>query len=180
VRVSHLERNAATRLLVAACADGRLTLGEFEDRVEGVLAAATWADLNEAIGDVGPVQPSRDRQWSVSLVGGLHRQGPSRLPRHLIHVSVIGNASIDLDHTELPAGETTITLVSLIGRAHVRVPSDVRRELSGFSFIGGRHMTGRRAALQGGPLVHVRSFSFIGGTTIRPSGSRWRRLALAR
>jgi hypothetical protein len=116
----------------------------------------------------------------VSVIGGTHRRGPSRLPRHLIHVSVIGSATIDLDDAELSGPETTITLVSLIGRSQVRVPSAVRSELTGFTFIGGRHMTGARPALHNGPLIHVRAFSFLGGATIRPSGSRWRRLVLAR
>jgi hypothetical protein len=182
-RVGHTEREAATRRLVAACSEGRLSLGEFEERVEAVLAAATWDDLRTALEDLAPapVQPAHQRQWSVSMVGGLHRRGPSRLPRHLIHASLFGNASIDLLHAELSSRETTITLVSLVGRFSVRVPSAVRSELSGFSLIGGRHLTGTRPALQDGPLVHVRSFSLIGGTTIRPSGSRWRRrFALAR
>jgi hypothetical protein len=183
-RVSHADRDATTRRLVAACSEGRLTLAEFEERVETVLAATTQEELHQATADLPApprvVEAARDRRWSVSFIGGTRRQGPSRLPRHLIHISVIGSASLDLDDAELSGPETTITLVSLIGRAHVRVPSAVRSELSGFTFIGGRHMISGRPAVQNGPLIHVRAFSFLGGATIRPSGSRWRRLVLAR
>lgn len=187
-RVGHTDRDSATQRLIAACSEGRITLGEFEERVEVVLAATTWNDLHDATRDLPvPVRTSpvpanrpRDTRWSVSLIGALHRQGPSHLPRHLIHVSLIGGATIDLGDAELSGAETTITLVSLIGRANIRVPSAVRTELSGFTFIGGRHVTGTRAAIEGGPFVHVRAFSLIGGATVRPSGSRWRRFALAR
>jgi DUF1707 SHOCT-like domain len=183
-RVSHADRDATVRQLVTACSEGRLSLAEFEERVEASLAATTRQQLQEATVDLPAAPPAveavRDRRWSVSFIGGTHTRGSSRLPRHLIHVSVIGNATIDLDDAELSGPETTITLVSLIGRSQVRVPSAVRSELSGFTFIGGRHVTGARPALRNGPLIHVRAFSFIGGATIRPSGSRWRRLVLAR
>jgi hypothetical protein len=185
-RVSQADRDATTRRLVTACAEGRLTLAEFEDRVEAVVAATSRGDLNQATADLpaappaAVARPDQDRRWSVSFIGGTHRRGPTRLPHHLIHVSVIGSATIDLDDAELSGPETTITLVSLIGRAQVRVPSAVRSELSGFTFIGGRHMTAARPAVQNGPSIHVRAFSFIGGATIRPTGSRWRRLVLAR
>jgi hypothetical protein len=183
-RVSHADRDVTTKQLVTACSEGRLTLAEFEERVATVLAATTRPQLQQAIVDLPAaapaVEPAQDRRWSVSFIGGTHRRGPSRLPRHLIHVSVIGSATIDLDDAELSGPETTITLVSLIGRAHVRVPGAVRSDLSGFTFIGGRHITGGRPALQNGPLIHVRAFSFLGGATIRPSGSRWRRLVPAR
>jgi hypothetical protein len=183
-RVSHADRDATTRRLVAACSEGRLTLAEFEERVEAVLAATTLEQLQRATADLPPAAPpvrrDRDRRWSVAFIGGTRRQGPCRLPRHLIHVSVIGSATMDLDDAELSGPDTTITLVSLIGRAQVRVPSAVRSELSGFTFIGGRHVTSARPALPNGPMVHVRAFSFIGGASIRPSGSRWRRLGLAR
>jgi len=183
-RVSHADRDATTRRLVSACSEGRLTLAEFEERVEAVLAATTQSDLQRATADLPaappPVDGNRERRWSAAFIGGTRRQGPCRLPRHLIHVSVIGNATFDLDDAELSGPETTITLVSLIGRAQVRVPGAVRSELSGFTFIGGRHVTGARPAVQNGPVIHVRAFSFIGGASIRPSGSIWRRLVLAR
>ena len=182
-RIGHADRASTTERLVTACSEGRLSLSEFEDRVEAVLAATTGAELERATPDLplaGRPQEARDRRWSAALIGGLHRQGPSRLPRHLIHVSVIGGATLDLGDAELSGPETTITLVSLIGRASVRVPSTVRSELSGFTFIGGRHVSSDRPALPDGPVIHVRAFSFIGGATIRPSGPRWRRMVLAR
>jgi hypothetical protein len=101
------------------------------------------------------------------------------MPEHLIHVSLIGGASIDLGDAVLSGEETTITLVWLIGGADLRVPEAVRSDLSGFTVFGRRRVTGSPAASDG-PMVHLRAFSLIGGATIRPSGSRWRRFAPAR
>lgn len=186
-RAADADRDVATQRLIRACSEGRLTLGEFEKRVEAVLAATTGTDLDRATDDL-PVlavaiplaQPSRDRRWSVSVVGGLHRRGAWQIPRHMIHVSLIGGTSIDLGDAEMSAAETTITLVSLIGGADLRVPKAVRSELSGFTVFGKRRVTGSPSPLRDGPLVHLRAFSVIGGATIRPSGSRWRRFALTR
>jgi hypothetical protein len=187
VRAADADRDEATQRLIKACSEGRLTLSEFERRVEAVLVAPTARDLDAATRDLPaltvagpPTQPSHHRRWSMSIVGGLHRRGAGQIPKHMIHISLIGGASIDLGDAELCAAETTITLVSLIGGADVRVPKAVRSELTGFSVFGGRHLTGSPSAVRGGPVVHLRVFSLIGGATVRPSGPRWRRFALTR
>jgi hypothetical protein len=186
-RAADADRDAAVQRLIKACSEGRLTLSEFEERIGAVLAATTGTDLEKATCDLpvsavttARVPSTRRRGWSMAIVGGLHSRGPWRIPKHMIHVSLIGGASIDLGNAELSDGETTITLVSLIGGADVRVPKAVRTELSGFSLLGGRHLTGSSSLAGSGPLVHVRVFSVIGGATVRPSGSRWRRFALTR
>ncbi len=181
------DRYTATQRLIQACSDGRLTLAEFEKRVEAVLSAASGEEIDRATRDVPasdvtrqPRRPVPDRRWSLSFVGGWHRRGGWHIPRHLIHVSFIGGTSIDLGDAELSGAETTITLVSLLGGANLRVPNAVRTEVSGFTFFGGRHVTGSPSMLRDAPLVHFRVYSLVGGTTIRPSGSRWRRFALSR
>jgi hypothetical protein len=187
VRPTDEERQAATHRLIRACSEGRLTLAEFEKRVEAVLAAPTGQDIDKVTGDVpiptaaaAPARPMQDRRWSLSFVGGLHRRGGWQIPKHLIHLSFIGGTSIDLGDAELSSAETTITLVSLLGGANLRVPNAVRTEVSGFTFVGGRHVTGSPSVLPDAPLVHFRVYSLIGGTTLRPSGPRWRRFALTR
>jgi hypothetical protein len=186
-RPAEEDRSTATQRLIQACSDGRLTLAEFEQRVEAVLTAPTGQEIERATGDLpaptvtrGPQRPVRDRRWSLSFVGGLHRRGGWHIPRHLIHVSFIGGTSIDLGDAELSSAETTITLVSLLGGANLRVPNAVRTEVTGFTFFGGRHVTGSPSMLRDAPLVHFRVYSVVGGTTLRPSGSRWRRFALSR
>jgi hypothetical protein len=183
------DRQVATQRLIQACSEGFLTLAEFEKRVETVLATPTGSDIEKATNDLPvwaataapvPVRPVRDRRWSMSFVGGLHRKGGWQIPKHLIHLSLIGGTSIDLGDAELSGAETTITLVSVLGGANLRVPNAVRTEVSGFSFFGGRHVTGSPSMLRDAPRVHFRVYSVIGGTTLRPSGSRWRRFALTR
>jgi hypothetical protein len=182
------DRRAATQRLIQACSEGRLTLTEFEKRVEAVLNAPTGTDIEKVTSDLpvlatptrAPGRPAQDRRWSMSFVGGLHRRGGWQIPRHLIHLSFIGGTSIDLGDAELSSAETTITLVSLLGGANLRVPNAVRTEVTGFTFFGGRHVTGSPSMVRDAPFVHFRVYSLVGGTTLRPSGSRWRRFALSR
>lgn len=180
------DRQAATQRLIQACSDGRLTLAEFEKRVEAVLTAPASHDIDRVTRDLpvlpasAPGRPVPDRRWSMSFVGGLHRRGGWQIPKHVIHLSLIGGTSIDLGDAELSGAETTITLVSLLGGANLRVPNAVRTELSGFTFFGRRQVTGSPSMLRDGPRVHFRVYSVIGGTTLRPSGSRRRRFALTR
>lgn len=168
------DRDAAIQRLIKACLQGRLTLGEFGERIEAVLAATTAADLGRATGDLlplsveaRPADAARLRRWSISIVGGLHRRGPWRLPKHMIHVSLIGGASIDFSNAEVFNAETTFTLVSLIGGADLRVPRAVRCELSGFTLLGGRRVTGPPSAPVDGPLLHFRVFSLVGGASLK-------------
>ena len=67
-RASDADRDIAADILCAAVGDGRLTLGELDDRLGAALSARTTAELAALIADltgrpsarpVGPVGPSR-------------------------------------------------------------------------------------------------------------------------
>jgi hypothetical protein len=65
-RVSDAERSRVIELLKQHTADGRLTLDEFEGRVDETLAARTGSDLRTVLRDL-PV-PDRERPRSRSTV----------------------------------------------------------------------------------------------------------------
>ena len=69
IRVSDADRNGVIELLEQHTADGRLTLEEFETRVDETLAARTGSDLRKVLRDL-PV-PDRGRPTrSVPSVAG--------------------------------------------------------------------------------------------------------------
>ena len=88
IRVSDTERDAAVERLSAAAGDGRLTLGEFSQRMELATTARTRADLGRLVADLpadaataGSVVTSGASgppSWHVSPVGGLRIHGPWR------------------------------------------------------------------------------------------------------
>ncbi len=152
IRASDAERDATVERLSAAAGDGRLTLEEFSQRMESATAARTRAELDRLVADlptdVAPAgtavaQPaSAPASWHVSPVGGLRMYGPWRMDRHVIVVSIVGGARLDLGEAQLAAPEVTLTKVSLVGGTRIRVPPGIRVEASGFSLVGGTRVEG--------------------------------------
>jgi len=54
LRVSDVERQAVVRRLERALRDGRLTLGEFDERTQAAYAARTRGELDELTEDLPP------------------------------------------------------------------------------------------------------------------------------
>ena len=176
IRASDAERDATVERLSAATGDGRLTLEEFSQRMERTIAARTRADLDRLVADL-PADAaaagsavtsgtSAPPSWHISPVGGLRINGPWRMDRHVIVVSIVGGARLDISEAQLAAPEVTLTKVSLVGGARVTVPPGVRVEVSGFRLIGGTRVEGGPEPGPGTPTVNIRAFSLVGGVRI--------------
>ena len=130
ILASDAERDATVERLRDAAGEGRLTLEEFSDRMEQASTAKTRAELDQLLTDLpagheadgtgtggstvavgGAGAPS----WHVSPIGGLNVSGPWRMGRHLVVISLIGGARLDLSQAELAARDVTLTKVSVIG-----------------------------------------------------------------
>jgi hypothetical protein len=185
VRASDAERDATVERLSAATGDGRLTLDEFSQRMERASSARTRAELDRLVADLpadagaagtsvagtsvaGPAPAGRS--WHVSPVGGLRIGGPWRMDRHVIVISLVGGARLDLSQAELAAPEVTLTKVSLVGGVRVVVPDGIRVEVSGLSLIGGTRVERGPEPGPGAPTVHIRAFSLVGGVRVRRGG----------
>jgi hypothetical protein len=107
----------------------------------------------------------------VSPIGGLSVSGPWRMGRHVVVISVIGGADLDLSQAELAARDVTLTKVSIIGGVHARIPHGIRVDASGLSLLGGTAVEGAPDPGPGAPTIHIRAFSIIGGIRIRRGSS---------
>ena len=70
IRVSDTDRNRVIELLKQHTADGRLTLDEFEARVDEALAARTGSDLRTVLRDLPVPDRGRPRPRSLPSVAG--------------------------------------------------------------------------------------------------------------
>ena len=70
IRVSDTDRNGVIELLKQHTADGRLTLEEFETRVDETLAARTGSELRMVLRELPVPDRVRPRPRSVPSVGG--------------------------------------------------------------------------------------------------------------
>ena len=179
IRASDRERDATVERLSAATGDGRLTLGEFSQRMDRATTAQTRGELDRLVADlpteaataaVAGRPPAAPSAWHVSPIGGLSVSGPWRMAKHEIVVSLVGRARLDLSQAELAAPEVTLTKVSLVGGVRIGVPSGIRVEVSGFSLVGGTRVERGPEPRPGAPTVHVRAFSLVGGVRIRRGG----------
>jgi uncharacterized protein DUF1707 len=180
IRASDAERDAAIERLSEATGDGRLTLEEFSQRMDRATTARTRAELDRLTADLpadvaaaGTAVAGRARSgpsWHITPIGGLRVSGPWRMDRHVIAISLVGGAWLDLSQAQLAAPEVTLTKVSLVGGVHAEVPAGIRVETSGFSLVGGTRVEGGPEPGPGAPTVHVRAFSLVGGVRIRRGG----------
>jgi Domain of unknown function (DUF1707)/Cell wall-active antibiotics response 4TMS YvqF len=177
IRASDAERDATVGRLSQATGDGRLTLEEFSQRMGKASTARTRAELDRLVADL-PIPAAgtavtQSRQatpaWHIHPIGGFAVTGPWRMARHVVVVSLVGGARLDLSQAELAAKEVTLTKVSLVGGTRLRVPPGVRVEVSGFSLVGGTRVEAGPAPARGAPTVHVRAFSLVGGVRVRRS-----------
>ncbi len=168
--VSDAERERVVQRLRSACADGRLSLEEFSDRVGEVYGARTSAALSRVTDDlpavVEPDAPAiRPSRWVVGVLSGARRSGPWRPARPTRVLAVLGSCQIDLTGVDLDAG-VHIVATAVLGGIEVLVPEGVGVDFGGFAFLGGRD--DRTTAHRGGaPVVRVDGRAVLGGVTVR-------------
>lgn len=108
VRVSDAERNRVVELLNQAVGEGRLTLDEFEDRVGGVLAARTRAELVPFTADLPASDPAPAPELRARA-SSLRRSGRWVVPRSLTIQAQSSNVRLDL--TEAVITSPTVEVV---------------------------------------------------------------------
>ena len=104
-RVSDAERDKVVEILTRAVGEGRLTLEEFEERLGGVLAAATHAELVPFTADL-PEAVAPDVVELRSRASALKRTGRWVVPRRLVVEAQ--ESSVKLDFTAAAVATPTV------------------------------------------------------------------------
>lgn len=189
IRASDAEREQAVARLREASAQGRLTLEEFSQRVEGAYAAKTHEELERLTEDVPavPAEPPevrrQPRQFTIAVFGGSDRKGRWRVARRHWVVSLFGGSDLDLREASLEGGEATIYVLDLFGGTDLYVPEGIEVDFSGFGIFGGADEHGRDLPTRpSAPVLHVRALSVFGGTDLWrvPAGAKGKRKELRR
>lgn len=186
IRASDRERDAATRQLQEAFAEGRLDDGEFDQRMRAALTARTRGDLDVLLADlpaatasagggtaVVPAGPPPGR-FAVGIKGTVRRAGRWRVPARCTALAYKGGGLLDLRAAELTAPVTTITAVAYKSRIDILVPPGVRVETGGLAVsTGASAVPGGPPLPADAPVLHVRGFAYKGTVEARsgPPGS---------
>lgn len=169
--VSDADRDLVVERLRVACADGRLSLDEFADRVGDVYHARTAAELVRLTGDLPavpePTSPGiRPRRWIVGVFSGARTSGPWRPALPTRAVALLGSCQVDLTGVDLEP-ETHIVATAVLGGIEVLVPEGVGVDFGGFAILGGRDDKTTAHRRPGAPIVRVDGYAFLGGVTVR-------------
>jgi len=181
LRASDADREHTADLLRHAAGEGRLTMDELDERLDLVYETRTQRELEKLTADVvvpGDAQRVQSRmpvksggggsEWVVSVMSGHDRKGRWRVGRHLKVISIMGGSNVDLNDAELTEAETTITVFSLMGGSEIRVPDNVNVVVSDFAFMGGNDAkVGEMLPDPGGPTIHIKLISIMGGSDIQ-------------
>jgi hypothetical protein len=162
MRMSDADREQVVARLNVAVSEGRLTLAEFEERVDGVLRSRTYREVEPFVADLPtigthPLTLSRDSIEIRNQASGIKRTGRWAVPGRVVVVNRAGSVKlnfadavisqqvvhIDLDgvasSTELvlpPGASADIDDVEqLASSAKSSVPSSYDAFGSGFRFV---------------------------------------------
>jgi hypothetical protein len=103
----------------------------------------------------------------VAIMGGSHRRGRFRPASVVNAVAVMGGDEIDLRDAEIEGGGLTLNAISVMGGANIYLPDTVDVEIGGLSIMGGNDERGAVGRPRpGAPVVRVRCYNLMGGTTI--------------
>ena len=123
-----------------------------------------------------PVRPGEGgARWLIAIMGGCDRKGRWRLREQLTSLNIMGGSDFDLNDAELSAQRTEMTIFSLMGGSDVHVPEGLNVEVTDFAFMGGNDVDVRDSLPDpGGPVLHLRLISIMGGTNVRRGRRRTR------
>ncbi|MEV5710052.1 DUF1707 domain-containing protein [Actinoallomurus sp. NPDC052274] len=182
LRASDADRERVVALLRDAHGDGRLTVEEHAERVEGAYSARTLGELTALTADLTtpeqqPIQVE-DRPM-VALFGTVRRGGRWVVPVTLPVSALFGTVEIDLREALLQRRHVVVRAAMLGGRLRLVVPEGVRVEFTGRSVLGSRDLRVRPSYEDDGPVVEVSGVVVLGSVNAR-TPKRRRRWSLSR
>lgn len=179
-RITDAEKERIVVALRGHCADGRLTLDEFSDRVGEVFAATSRGEAQAALRDLPAMaaplpetQRARVTKWMVAFMSGRTQRSRWRPAPEMTAFAMMGGCEVDLRHAEIMGSEITITAVAFMGGIDIVVPEGIEVQMHVFPFMGGADCKVKKGPrIPGAPVVRVRGLALMGGVTVRSKGER--------
>lgn len=178
-------RERRERTIAVLCdhfAQDRLTLEEFESRLDSAHRALAPAQLDTLVADLippdapqsvesvrpRPVAPASDNtSLIVSVMGGAERRGSWRPAARNIVVGLMGGTELDFREAVLQPGVTEVFIACCMAGVEIIVPPDLPVESNGFAFMGGFvHLADSPPASPDRPVLRINGFALMGGVEI--------------
>ena len=166
--------------------DDRLTLEEFERRLDVAHRALTLPELESLLADLpapsqqpaatptpaGPPAPRshiREQQTLIAIMGGVERRGRWQPAQRTFVLAFMGGGVLDFREVMLPPGETDVTIFAFMGGVEVIVPPGMNVDVSGFALMGGfgHNNTQPEVPSPNAPLLKIHGFAMMGGVEVQ-------------
>lgn len=170
-RPARAHRDRVIERLSESFAEDRLSVEEFEHRVELAYSAATSFELDHLIGDIGAfsVEPAVSHQLPARVVdtgsmrvsaifSSSERSGPITLPERLEVVAILGSIELDLRSAVFASPLTTIDVKVYFGSVELTLPPGMQVDVVADSVFGGVTVSARdrsRTSTPAGELARV-------------------------
>lgn len=177
--MSDTDREGVIARLNAAVAEGRLTLSEFEERVDGVLKARTFGEVEPFVADLPdvPAVAASDVVELRSHAGSIKRKGRWSVPRKLVVQSKAGSVKLDLRHAAIPHRVVEIELATQAGSTVIVLPPGSTANIDRVNSTAGQAKLKVPAMPEPGataPHLIVSGSTFAGSLTVRYERRFWR------
>ncbi|MFF3344925.1 DUF1707 domain-containing protein [Streptomyces sp. NPDC002779] len=199
LRASDADRERVAEVLRDALAEGRLDMGEFEERLDATYKARTYGELAPITRDL-PVSPAVNMvkgplddgswsgriidgegssTWGVAVMSGFERKGRWTVPRRFTGFAFWGGGELDLREADFADREVVINCVAIMGGINVIVPPGVEVVVRGIGVMGGfDHREEGVPGDPGAPRVIVTGFAFWGGVGVERKATKAERQRL--
>jgi hypothetical protein len=182
LRLSHADRDRVVGWLNAALGEGRLTLAEFEERVDAVLRAKTYRDVEPYLADL-PVTVAPGRPTAPDVVelrnfaSSLKRNGRWAVPRRLVVRSKAGSVKLNFADATIDHPVVEIELDVIAGSTELVLPDGATADIDGVEvFAGSAKSTVASSYDATGPGIRfvVAGFNRAGSLKVRYRRRFWR------
>ena len=177
-------------------AQDRLTMPEYERRVELAYRADSNDALRDLTRDLAPLVPAQMAQPAAvtapvgagvstgrlagraktffAFMSGVVRRGKWTVPSRMRAFAWMGGIGLDLREAVLTAPVTDIYVFALMGGVEIIVPPNVRLESDGFAIMGGfeDQLKDPASGDPNVPLIRVHGLAIMGGVEARVAAEK--------
>jgi Domain of unknown function (DUF1707) len=174
LRAADTDRIQVAQLLTDAAAQGRLDLGDYEDRLTRAYAAKTYGELDELSADLPWIANTRrgacmpaPSTLLLAIMSGFQRRGRWNVPHKLTTLTLFGGGVVDLRYADFTSPEVEIHAYSILGGQTIVLPPEVNVTINGFGVMGGFDRSVDEGGTPGAPIVTINGFSLWGNVGIK-------------
>lgn len=180
MRASDGDRDRYAAVLQDAYAEGRLSRDEYDERLEAVFTAKTYAELEPLVADLpaanlpvvkpaAPLVPASGAQTPmVAVFSAVERKGVWALSEDSNAVAVFGSVELDLRQAQIATMSNEIRAVAVFGSVEITIPRGMRAEITGVGVFGEFSQTGKASPPDPQvPTIRVSGLALFGSVTVK-------------